>query len=256
MKGEPTKFYLGLIDFFSIFLPGSMVTIALAHLNQVLSKLQVNEADNWLNVLLFFVASYLLGHVLFSLAAAMDERIYDPAKKLLNKDKSETHKKAHWLARFVARYFKGAFSRRAHQCLEVVVPIKKYYLEPILARDTPTQNTTDFINAYQWSRIRLAQESPECFSLVQRYEADSKFFRSMTLLFVFATCYFVGIGIVLVNDQLALILYVILAIMSLGFCYVCLYRYIELREKAIQQAYTAIIILESQSTNGYRANEN
>src|SRR5262245_45199781 len=41
------------------------------------------------------------------------------------------------------------------------------------------------INAFQWSKARLSKDNPSGFAAVQRFEADSKFFRSFVVALAF-----------------------------------------------------------------------
>src|SRR5262249_1082921 len=47
------------------------------------------------------------------------------------------------------------------------------------------------INAYQWCKARLSKEHPEGLLAVQRYEADSKFFRSFFVVLLILAITFV-----------------------------------------------------------------
>jgi 8-oxo-dGTP pyrophosphatase MutT (NUDIX family) len=95
----------------------------------------------------------------------------------------------------------------------------------------------DAINAFQWCKARLTKELPEGLLAVQRFEADSKFFRS----------FFVVLG------ALALI-YAhrenrIAATLCFAAMLPALWRYIDQRFKATQQAYWFVIALEAMKTD-------
>jgi hypothetical protein len=75
---EPQKFFIGLIDFFSILLPGAFLTfllrIRIEELPPIHERLERLEgAKAWAA---FLVASYLLGHLAFLLGSWLDE-LYD-----------------------------------------------------------------------------------------------------------------------------------------------------------------------------------
>lgn len=112
------------------------------------------------------------------------------------------------------------------------VKIKEHHLDPL--------KSSGAVNAFQWSKARLALDKPEALATVQRFEADSKFFRSLLIvlciLFLWA----------LVQERLALAL-VIVPMLGLSF-----WRYVDQRVKSTNQAYWYIITLESQRENGYR----
>lgn len=76
MNFEPQKFFIGMVDFFSILMPGAL----LAYLGVLLSQgcFRLVGAETWM---VFFFASYLLGHFVFLLGAKLDDLIYEPLRK-------------------------------------------------------------------------------------------------------------------------------------------------------------------------------
>lgn len=81
MNFEPQKFFIGLMDFFSILLPGALLTyllmgnVGLLVLGDRYSKLAGAEA--WA---VFLFASYLFGHLVFLLGSWLDE-FYDVLRR-------------------------------------------------------------------------------------------------------------------------------------------------------------------------------
>src|SRR3954454_7829150 len=81
MSFEPQKFFIGLMDFFSILLPGALLTCLLMDevgpvvLGNRFYKL--TDAEAWAA---FLFASYLFGHLVFLLGAWLDE-FYDWARR-------------------------------------------------------------------------------------------------------------------------------------------------------------------------------
>ena len=74
MNFEPQKFFIGLTDFFSILLPGALLSGVLLYEmstpNHLGCKLpEVIVAGGWVA---FFLASYLFGHLLFLLGSWLD----------------------------------------------------------------------------------------------------------------------------------------------------------------------------------------
>ena len=71
MNFEPQKFFIGLVDFFSIFMPGALLTYLLK--DWVAMRFLGQPAGYPLNAtepaIVFFFASYLLGHAAFSVPA-------------------------------------------------------------------------------------------------------------------------------------------------------------------------------------------
>lgn len=78
MNFEPQKLFIGLVDFFSILMPGAMLAyFAKDWLAKNFGFAGVYPLDSWEAVLVFLFASYLLGHFAFLLSSALDELIYD-----------------------------------------------------------------------------------------------------------------------------------------------------------------------------------
>ncbi len=77
MNFDPQKFFIGLMDFFSILLPGALLTYLLMdEVGPVVlgdCYAQLAGAEAWA---VFLFASYLLGHLIFLLASWLDE-FYD-----------------------------------------------------------------------------------------------------------------------------------------------------------------------------------
>ena len=78
MNFEPQKFYIGVIEFFSILLPGAVLTyLARNTVGQLaLGKeywKHLHDTETWV---IFFFASYLLGHFLYFLGSLLDETLY------------------------------------------------------------------------------------------------------------------------------------------------------------------------------------
>jgi 8-oxo-dGTP pyrophosphatase MutT (NUDIX family) len=231
MNFEPQKFFIGLVDFFSIFMPGAV----LAYLVRDWEALKfLGLADGFpfngrREAAMFFFASYLLGHLAFLLSAALDEWVYDPLrawtdwgqiKRLVKGDKLS----ALWQRRLAASDL--LFGEGADNAVMQVQRIKARALQALEADDA--------MKAFQWCKVRLTKDLPEGLLLVQRFEADSKFFRS----------FFVVLG------ALALIYahrenWLAEALCLLGML-PALWRYIDQRFKATQQAYWFVIMLEAR----------
>ncbi|MDZ4345625.1 MAG: NUDIX domain-containing protein, partial [Candidatus Binatia bacterium] len=93
------------------------------------------------------------------------------------------------------------------------------------------------INAFQWSKTRLTKDLPDGLLAVQRFEADSKFFRSFVVVLGVLTLFYA-----FQCKWLAA------AVCSIGMV-PALWRYIDQRFKATQQAYWFVITLEAMKTD-------
>ncbi len=228
MNFDPQKFFIGLIDFFSILLPGALLTYLLK--DQVgpgiLGEKIYLKIEGTEGAMVFLFSSYLLGHFLFLVGSLLDDLIYDPIRR--RTDEAQINRLLHGrklsprLIRWLASLF---FKRRANAVVDRVVPIKEVYLSRVSAPGA--------INAFQWSKVRLAMEQPGALATVNRFEADSKFFR------IFIPVLFGFFAVALYSGKWTL------AAGSLVLLGLALCRYIEQRFKSTQQAYWAILTLES-----------
>ena len=231
MNFEPQKFFIGLVDFFSIFMPGALLTYlvkdwaAMKFLGTTGYPLNGPEP-----VIVFFFASYLLGHAAFLLSAVLDEWIYDPIraltdwgqiKRLANgKDLSPL-----WLRRLAASDL--LFGREADD--KTVM-----HAQRIKARALHHLAAEDAVNAFQWCKARLTKDLPEGLLAVQQFEAASKFFRSLFVVLATLALFYAR------HDKF----------LEAGLCFAgmlpSLWRYIDQRFKATQQAYWFVITLEAR----------
>ena len=235
MAFEPQKFFVGLVDFFSVLLPGALLTYVSmdafgpAILGQRYDTLQ--GIEGWA---VFAVSAYLSGHFVFLLGSVvLDDRLYDPVRRATPREQARLLARGEDLrplwARFLAGYlFRGDVDGAVRQAMV----IKERHLTGLDAAS---------INAFQWCKARLALEHPEALAAVQRFEADSKFFRSLVIVSALLMLW----GIFSFNFGLALI--------SVPVLFLALWRYFDQRVKATNQAYWYIITLEGKQGEAARA---
>jgi 8-oxo-dGTP pyrophosphatase MutT (NUDIX family) len=224
MGFDPQKFFIGLTDFFTIMLPGAL----LAYLGKDQfarwidrSSFPLNDAES---VSVFLVGSYLLGHLLFLLSAELDELVYDRLRGLTPRGQRVALSKGLMPASTRARAWgRRLFGDGADAALERILSLKARALGPLEADKA--------VNAFQWCKAHLTSAQPAAMNTVQRFEADSKFFRSMVVaLPVLALLY-------------AIDLKMGRAVACLAATVPTLWRYIDQRFKATQQAYWSILTL-------------
>jgi hypothetical protein len=76
MNLEPQKFFIGVVDFFSVLMPGALLSYTLRYLRVLLlGPDSLGEAQGWL---MFFFSSYLLGHFIFLIGSWLDLISNDP----------------------------------------------------------------------------------------------------------------------------------------------------------------------------------
>src|SRR5262245_1869975 len=231
MNFEPQKFFIGLVDFFSILMPGAF----LAYLGRDLdiSKELVPagfRSDSVKSWVVFLFASYLLGHFAFLIGAKLDDWLYDPLRKLTYWGQVGRLANGKKLRSRIWRSFATSnwlFGENADASVIKAQRIKARALQSLSAEGA--------INAYQWCKARLSKDHPDGLVAVNRFEADSKFFRSFSVvLFALALIY--------AYQQRR-----IPALVCFGFLLLALLRYMDQRFKATQQAYWFVVTLEGMN---------
>lgn len=224
MSFEPQKFFIGLMDFFAVLLPGGVLAYVVPRLDSVRSVLDLpiaalESASDWV---VFVFLAYLLGHIVFLIGSFLDDLVYQPlrdgsrAGQLLRLASGEALS-ARWIRQLAAR--KWMFGRGADAAVLQVLRLKARLL----------RGANGAINAFQWAKAFLSKEHPEGLAIVNRFEADSKFFRSFAVVLVI-----LAIAYAIEGAPARTLTCLVLMLLSL-------WRYIEQRFKATQQAYWFVI---------------
>lgn len=142
---KPSDYFVGMIDFFSVFLPGGMFTfVAYSKYKPFfLDVVPLEGSQVWLGFLFF---SYLLGHIIYMIGSNLDQ-LYEKRRKILKPYVNE-------LAFLRATDIK-------HQSL--------------------SGNESNSVNTFQWSTSVLTTLYPEAMNEINRLVADQKFFRSLVV---------------------------------------------------------------------------
>jgi len=229
MNFDPQKFFIGLMDFFSILLPGALLTyLLMGNVGSVVlgdRYAALAGAQAWAA---FLFASYLFGHMVFLLGSWLDE-FYDWARRYtLNAQITLLARRGRllpWVARALIWL---VFKRERNLAVDRAVKIKQQALGPLRAKDA--------INTFQWCKALLNAESPVSLAVVQRFEADSKFFRCFAIVLLILLAAWPW------QHQWPLAgIPVVLALLLLA-----LWRYMEQRLKATNQAYWSLITLTAR----------
>lgn len=200
MKFNPNNFYIGIIDLFAILLPGAIATLVINffYAQEITQLLSFSSSySGFYEAFLFLLSSYFLGHVISQLGSYLDDLIYDPLKD---------------------RIF------RNHKRLELVKNIRE--------ESYGNNLKDDYLNTFKWAKFKLLSEFPESIQEIERYMADSKFFRGLIVIFII-----VLIVLMMYEHWLSAVVCLIL----IAFSFV---RYFFKRHLATETAYKYIIFLE------------
>lgn len=182
----------------------------------------------------FLFSSYLLGHFIFLLGSwLLDDHVYDRIRNATYEEQIKRLGKGRKLSSVIARCLAARFIKPvSDQAVSLAVRIKDYYLDPL--------NAASAINAFQWCKARLAFERPEALATVQRFEADSKFFRSLLVVL----CVLIPWGLIGSRPVITLV--------SVPGLMLAFWRYLDQRVKATNQAYWYVITLEASRDSPLR----
>jgi ADP-ribose pyrophosphatase YjhB (NUDIX family) len=175
MGFEPQKFFIGIMDFFTILMPGALLAyLVMDPVGETFLGARYKEIQGAEALLVFLFASYLLGHLIFLLSSWFDE-FYDWARRhtlnkqimrLAHQDKLATLP----LRILIWLVFKG----ERDIAVDRAGKIRQQALKPLQAKDA--------INTFQWCKAWLNDDDSESLAVIQRFEADSKFFRCLALV--------------------------------------------------------------------------
>ncbi|MGZ8345605.1 MAG: NUDIX domain-containing protein [Allosphingosinicella sp.] len=238
MGFEPQKFFIGLVDFFSVWLPGAILAFLVkdAAAPALLGSRAPGDVEAWA---LFLFGSYLAGHFIFLLGSELD-RIYDRIRAGHRDGQirrlAEGRRRSWITTRGLARVM-----LKPDRALPHVLRLKARRLGPAGAATA--------INAYQWCKSKLALGHPDALALVDRFEADSKFFRSLciVLLTILLWQLWILTGFTATVDlPLPPVATPTWPNAALAFLLLLLafWRYVERRSKAIGQAYRLMLTLQ------------
>jgi ADP-ribose pyrophosphatase YjhB (NUDIX family) len=221
---SPKDLFIGLIDFFSILLPGAVLVLFLpAPIASRLSPIPISgmsASEKWM---LFALSSYLAGHFIFLLASWLDE-LYDfLRRKTLNQTIKQLARTGRLRPRFLRALVWLVFKREQDRAVDRVGRLRRHHLKPLGAQDA--------VNTFQWAKARLTLEKPEALAVVQRFEADSKFFRSLVVV------------LILISISSGWQGKWFFATIALGLFPFALWRFMEQRYKATNQAYWFILAM-------------
>ena len=228
MSLEPQKFFIGLLDIFSILLPGALITfVMMGGVGPQLFPDQYKLLIGGAGTAAFLFSSYLVGHLVNLVGALLLDDFYDWARRYdLGMQVERVARARQPLPRFARFLAWCAFKRESGITMRTASDLKSVMLKGIDGAS---------VNTFQWSKAYLAIESEASLAAVQRFEADSKFFRSFVIVLMVLIANWTVCG----NWQAA---GAALCVLPLA-----LWRYVDQRLKSTNQAYWSVIALCARS---------
>jgi hypothetical protein len=167
---KPGDLFIGVIDFFAILVPGVLAAMFVAWVRGLIPA----QPDT-----LFFgtllLTGFILGHILHGIGSFLDVLIYNPFFRPLDPFDAKD-------ARTVKEYFR-ANDELYHQAKGVTaLPGTGDPNASGNGNDARVEYKSPPGGMYQWARAWLRMRSPEATAELDRLEADSKLFRSLTVI--------------------------------------------------------------------------
>jgi hypothetical protein len=244
---KPGDFFLGIIDFFSTLVPGAIATYLLTS-SVIFQNFQHspsiprNSAEAWT---IFLVFSYVVGHLIAAIGSIFLDPVYDRiyakwkrttvkyVKSMLTPDQ----KYSLWRRiEFVFKEInsKGRIKPPEDELLKVAKILKKQQLEKIAySAQVPPLNIS---NTYWWAGTIVRTNIPAGAMEVDALAAQSKLFRSLTLLIPL-----VFIWLNRFDFKTTFIAIIILIL--------CFHRFLRLRWDATERTYEYFIVSMLQNNN-------
>lgn len=204
MSFKPGDFFFTVIDFFSILLPGSMLALFSLNLFQaaVLSLFPV-ISEGWKAGTAFFFSAYLLGHFVHLLATRLD-----------------------WLDK---RTYRKWYGKRNSE----LAASAKSHIEGRLQDGYKSNDST-----LEWCTAFLRTHAGSAISEIDRLEADSKFFRSLSVVLL------VGAIILTIEKNEPTVAIALLVLLPFS-----LWRYMERRLKRSLLTYQCFLVAIRMGSN-------
>ena len=194
---KPADLHVGVMELFSILLPGAALVALLVGsglVTDLVALLPLGQTAA--QYAAFLLAAYAAGHILFLVGTLLDEALYMRVRQRF------------WPDRDGDAYHQAGLLRRAAIGGTATLPM----------------------NTFSWAKSYLMLHWPAAAADVQRYEADSKFFRSLVPLLAVA-----AVILLMRNEAL-------LAAVTVALAAASCWRYAERRYKSTLWAYRHIIV--------------
>ena len=215
---KPAEFFLGVLDFFSILLPG-MIAVCLGLWQW--GKAALKPETPFLAAI--GVAGYVVGHLLNALSSVFDPLVFDK----LYRPEDDPPTQCPLLQAGAASWWINL--RHENHGL--------YSHAKAALRGVPGGGRKGMPGVYQQARAWLRVHSSEAMNELLRYEADSKLFRSLVLVLLML----LAVGWQAMAKQPVWIL-----AMTIGAVPLSLWRYCDLRQKGIRACYLYFLQLHEE----------
>ncbi|HSK74401.1 MAG TPA: hypothetical protein VK892_22060 [Pyrinomonadaceae bacterium] len=195
---KPSEFLTNIVDFFAVLLPGAIITFVIYQTispeSIFSSKIVLTETQSWIA---FVLAAYILGSFIFFVGSLLDGKFYNWMRK----------KPYNWIRYKILDKEKDNFTYE----------YAEEYKKEMLKRNNKS------VSNIKWAKANVYLFHPSAAPELHRFEANSKFFRSLSVVF------FLLIFIGMIKNLWLLALICLLGFIFSLFCYTDQrYKYTEL----------------------------
>jgi hypothetical protein len=206
---KPSDIYVGVVELFSVLLPGAFLEAAIIRvlfpiIHNPFAPLLETAETQWVA---FAFAAYALGAFVFPVASLLDGKYYDP-------------------------YRQRRWPRADDHAYQLATQLRREFFD-----QSPEDDADIPMNTFAWAKSMLTLKAAAAFADVQRYEAESKFFRSLVIVLP-AGAVFLALAW---WKQPTLAVSALVA--SLLMARLSFHRYAERRQKSTEWAYRYVITL-------------
>ena len=223
MDIKPQAFFIGVVDFFSVLLPGALLTYFLMGMfyDSFFGVGKTFPAPTDINVkwIIFLLITYTIGNIIYMLASFLDASYNRTLrKKVFQSPYDLSYKTAHSIH--------GKYINVDASLIEL---IEEQQFTQDQCKNILSNPKREIFNTIRWAQHFLLFNKPEALADIKRIEADSKFFRSLVITFLL-----IAFMLLIKTNFIEASVFIILSAL-------CYYRYGDLRFKATEKTYEMII---------------
>ena len=184
---KPSDFFIGVIDFFSTLVPGAIATYFLItlHWDQLPTRWPYIERGSPEGWAVFILSAYVLGHLIAAVGSSLLDPLYDRVYARWRRSISNNQSLRKRLTELPDRVRKVWYKTNPDDELLATAKVQKaQQLEEVAeSAGVPSDRIT---NTFWWAGTVLRIGSPAGAAEVDALSAQSKLFRSITMLLPFA----------------------------------------------------------------------
>jgi hypothetical protein len=236
MEYKPGDFFLGVVDFLAILVPGAVLSFALTPYAEPIfgvDHLFPSIPDTPARWIAFLIIAYVIGHLIASVASSLLDPLYDRTYRNLHRlPKKEP--RICFLAKIKAAW-KLEDDNASDPLLAVAKELRDKQIKGLGLRSGSASLAKK--STLMWAQSQVTLLSSTAAAEIERYQANSKFFRSMTVVLS------VLIGVTIYRETLSWLLWYHVSLIFLLLILFC-YRFMQLRWEATKRTYEYFLLLE------------